>query len=62
MSTEILYRTGTICRDVVDEEPRKVELSLNSETSVERVFGNEVLGHSDDAVDLQRLNNASGIC
>ena len=43
MSTEILYRTGTIYRDVVDEESRTVELSFSSESPVERVFGNEVL-------------------
>ena len=59
MSTEILYRTGTIYRDVVDEESRTVELSFSSESPVERVFGNEVLEHSDDAVDLERLNNAA---
>ena len=43
MDQEILYRTGTICRDVIDEESRTTELSFSSDAAVERVFGNEVL-------------------
>ena len=59
MQQEILYRTGTIYRDVVDEESRTIELSFSSDTPVERVFGNEVLEHNEDSVDLERLNNSA---
>ena len=51
MDQEILYRTGTICRDVVDEESRTIELSFSSDAAVERVFGNEVLEHTEDSMD-----------
>ena len=51
MDQEILYRTGTIYRDVVDEESRTIELLFSSDTPVERVFGNEVLEHTEDFVD-----------
>ena len=51
MAKEILYRSSTIERkDNIDEEARTIELSFSSEASVERVFGNEVLEHSSDAV------------
>jgi len=46
MDQEILCRTGTIYRDVVDEESRTIELSFSSEAPVERVFDNEVLEHT----------------
>ena len=59
MAEEILYRTGTIHRDVVDEEARTIELSFSSTTPMERMFGNEVLEHSEDAVDLHRLNTGA---
>ena len=42
MDQKILYRTGTIYRDVIDEESRTIELSYASDAPVERVFGNEV--------------------
>ena len=52
MDEEILYRTGTICRDVVDEESRTIELSFSSDAPVERVFGIEVPEHTEDSMDL----------
>ena len=54
MDQEILYRTGTIYRDVVDEESRTIELSFSSDASVKRVIGNEVLEHTEDSIDSQR--------
>ena len=51
MDQEILYRTGTIYRDVVDEASRTIELSFSSDAVVERVFGNEVLEHTEDSMD-----------
>ena len=59
MDQEILYRTGTIYRDVVDEEARTIELSFSSNAPVERMFSNEVLEHTEDAVDLNRLNTGA---
>ena len=51
MDQEILYRTGTIYLDVIDEESRTIELSFSSDASVERVFGNEVLEHKEDSMN-----------
>ncbi len=51
MAREILYRTGTIYRDVIDEESPIIELSFSSDAPVERMFGNEVLEHNEDFMD-----------
>ena len=51
MDQEILYRTGTIYRDVIDEESRTIELAFSSEAPVERVFGSGVPEHTEDFVD-----------
>lgn len=60
MAKEILYRSSTIERkDNIDEEARTIELSFSSEAPVERVFGNEVLEHSAEAVDLHRVNDGA---
>lgn len=40
--------------DTTDD--RTIELSFSSENPVERWFGNEILGHSVDNVDLSRIN------
>lgn len=52
-----LYRNLQIRKDDIDEEKRTVEFSFSSETPVARYFGNEVLDHSETAVDLARLNS-----
>ena len=53
MAKEILYRSSTIERkDNIDEETRTIELSFSSEAPVEQVFGNEVLEHNEDSVEL----------
>lgn len=54
-ATGIQYREFTI--DATDIDERTIDLSVSSEFGVERAFGMEVLAHSDDAVDLSRLNN-----
>jgi len=46
-------------RSSVDEEQRTIELAFSSETPVERHFGNEVLDHSPESVDLIRLNDGA---
>jgi len=43
--------------EMVDEDDRRVRMSLSSEEPVERSFGLEVLEHSEDAIDLSRLNS-----
>ena len=43
--------------EMMDEDDRRVRMSLSSEEPVERSFGMEVLRHSDDAVDLGRMNS-----
>ena len=43
--------------EMVDEDDRRVRMSLSSEEPVERSFGLEVLEHSEEAVDLTRLNS-----
>jgi len=53
MANGILYRSSTIERKAnIDEEARTIGLSFSSEAPVERVFGNEVLEHNEDSVDL----------
>ena len=60
MDNELLYRSVSVEREgVVDAETRTIELSFSSETPVERVFGNEVLDHESESVDLSRINNAA---
>ena len=39
-----------------DDETRTVRAALSTETAVNRLFGAEVLEHSDDAIDLSRAN------
>lgn len=43
--------------EMVDEDDRRVRMSLSSEEPVERSFGLEVLEHSEEAIDLSRLNS-----
>ena len=42
-----------------DKESRTVDLSFSSEEPVERIFGNEVLGHKPEEVRLDRLRNSA---
>lgn len=51
-----LSRTLTFSRDTINEEERTVELSFSSEAPYERWFGNEILSHDPEAIDLSRLN------
>lgn len=44
-----------------DDEHTRVEISFSSETLVPRWFGDEVLDHSPEAVDLDRLNNRGAV-
>lgn len=45
--------------EMYDEDDRRVRMSLSSEEPVERAFGNEVLEHSEKAIDLSRANSGN---
>ena len=51
---ESFFRSMTLERDSVDDEARTVKAALSSEQPVKRWFGNEVLVHKKDAVNLER--------
>jgi HK97 family phage major capsid protein/HK97 family phage prohead protease len=52
---ELVFRARAA--DMVEEDDRRVRMSISSEEPVERSFGLEVLRHSEGAVDLSRLNS-----
>ena len=43
--------------EMVNEDDRRVSMSISSEEPVERSFGLEVLEHTDESIDLSRLNS-----
>ena len=56
MNKDLVYRNATIERADVHEDSRSIELSFSSEKPVERAFGNEVLDHGLESVNLDDLN------
>lgn len=56
---------GNYCResmiDQVDSDNRTVELSFSSETPYGRWFGDEILCHDEECINLERFNNGLGI-
>lgn len=65
---ELVRRDGPLRREArvhevreIDAETRTVELSFSSEQPVERWFGTEVLEHTPDAVQLERLNDGGAL-
>ncbi len=52
---ELVFRARAA--DMVEEDDRRVRMSISSEEPVERSFGLEVLRHNDGAADLSRLNS-----
>ena len=55
---QMFFRAMDLDRGKVDEEARSVEVALSSEEPVRRFFGLEILRHTEDSVDLSRLNSA----
>jgi HK97 family phage major capsid protein/HK97 family phage prohead protease len=55
---EVLHRAMALDADPINEEKRTVRIAISSEEPVARSFGNEVLEHTKEAVDLSFL--ASG--
>ena len=55
---------GNYCRettiDHVDTDSRTVELSFSSETPYGRWFGDEILCHDEECINLERFNNGLG--
>lgn len=55
---------GNYCRettiDHVDADSRTVELSFSSETPYGRWFGDEILCHDEECINLERFNNGLG--
>lgn len=55
---------GNYCRettiDQVDSDNRTVELSFSSETPYGRRFGDEILCHDEECINLERFNNGLG--
>ena len=55
---------GNYCRettiDHVDTDSRTVELSFSSETPYGRWFGDEILCHDEECLNLERFNNGLG--
>lgn len=55
---------GNYCRettiDHVDTDSRTVELSFSSETPYGRLFGDEILCHDEECINLERFNNGLG--
>ena len=54
--SERLTRSFSFERNSVKETERTVEIAFSSEQRFERAFGIEVLDHSQNSVDLRRLN------
>jgi len=59
INTGILSRAFNLDREKIDEENRTVQLSFSSDMPVERWFGMEVLDHSPESVNLERLNDGA---
>jgi len=54
---DVSYRAMGMEKGPIDEESRRVRMAISSEEPVDRSFGQEVLEHSEDAIDLSFLNS-----
>lgn len=59
LAGETFYRVLELDRAAANDTARTVPASLSSETPVRRWFGNEILKHTPDAVDLSRMQNGA---
>ena len=55
------YRNFAFERGEINEENMTVDLSFSSEEPVKRWFGTEILDHSRESADLDRLNNSAAV-
>jgi HK97 family phage major capsid protein len=58
---DTLNRSFAIKHEAVNEEARTVELAFSSELPYRRMFGDEILSHDNDAVDLSRMNTGANL-
>jgi HK97 family phage major capsid protein len=54
---EVVHRSQDMEARAIDEDSRRIRMSISSEYPVERSFGMEVLEHSEEAIDLSFLNS-----
>ena len=59
LNREPLRRVASFDASAVGEESRSLEFSFSSEAPVARWFGDEVLSHDSESVDLTRLNDGA---
>ena len=59
LNREPLRRVASFDASAIGEESRSLEFSFSSEAPVARWFGNEVLSHNSESVDLTRLNDGA---
>ena len=57
MTATLTHRLAEIKPRGVDVEARRIEMSISSEQPVARSFGNEILEHSEAAIDLEFLSS-----
>ncbi len=57
-TVEVMHRAMSLDASPINEEKRTVQIAISSEEPVVRSFGNEVLEHTAEAIDLSFL--ASG--
>jgi HK97 family phage major capsid protein/HK97 family phage prohead protease len=59
LNREPLRRVASFDASAIGEESRSLEFSFSSEAPVARWFGDEVLSHESESVDLTRLNDGA---
>lgn len=61
IKTKSYTRNAEFSSGAIDEKKRTVELSFSSELPVARHFGDEILDHSPESVDMTRLQNGAPV-
>ncbi len=56
-AAEVEHRSMQLDAKPVEENTRRVRMSISSEEPVERSYGKEVLEHSEEAIDMSFLNS-----
>lgn len=56
-AAEVEHRSMKLDARPVEEDTRRVRMSISSEEPVERSYGKEVLEHSEEAIDMSFLNS-----
>ena len=56
-TVEVQHRAMAMDMSPIDEDKRTVSIALSSEEPVERSFGNEILDHNQESIDLSFLSS-----